>query len=590
MAVFRVWAPGAGKVEVEIDSRPVEMKRGERGWWEAEVEEAGHGTDYAFRLDGGIPLPDPRSMWQPSGVHGPSRVCDHSRFLWTDKNWQTPPLRSAVMYELHVGTFTQEGTFASTIERLDYLVDLGVTHVELMPVNEFPGSRGWGYDGVHIYAPYHPYGGPDGLKRLVDACHAKGLGVILDVVYNHLGPEGCYVQRFGPYYTSRYHTPWGDALNFDGRGADEVRRYVVDNALMWLRDYHMDGLRLDAVHAIIDTSAVHILEQMAKEVGDLEAASGRYMFLIAESDLNDPRIVWGWDIGGYGLDAQWCDDFHHSVHSLITREKNGYYSSFGEMWQLAKAFRHAFVYDGVYSHYRDRAYGRPTEKCSGHNFVTYIQDHDQVGNRAIGDRMSHIAGSDCQKVAAACLFFSPLVPMLFMGEEWAASTPFQYFSDFENEDLRRAVSAGRRREFSHFGWDGADVPDPIDPACFERTKLLWSEVGEGPHGEMLDWYKRLIRLRKETSELANGRLEGVAAAFSEKDKTLVVERGPMTLAANLSDKTRVVEIGQARPKHIILASKKEVQTAPKGVSLPKDSAVILGPEPGAEAKAGGVQV
>ena len=450
------------------------------GWWTAEAVSAAPGTDYAFRLDGGPPLPDPRSVWQPQGVHGPSRVLDHGAFPWTDGRWQQGPLPSAVLYELHVGTFTPEGTFEAAIARLDHLVDLGITHVELMPVAEFPGSRGWGYDGVDLYAPHHAYGGPEGLKRLVNACHAKGFAVLLDVVYNHLGPAGNYLERFGPYFTARHQTPWGPAVNLDGPGSDEVRRFFCDNALMWLRDYHLDGLRLDAVHALVDTSAVSFLEQLAAEVHALEAHLGRHLVLIAESDLNDPRVVRPPELGGYGLGAQWSDDFHHALHTVLTGERDGYYADFGSLADLAKALTGTFVYDGRYSHFRGRRHGRPTAGLTGDHFLGYLQNHDQIGNRAQGERSSHLPNSGRLKIAAALVLTSPFIPLLFQGEEWGASTPFQYFTDHDDPELGRAVREGRRVEFAGFGWAPEAIPDPQDPATFARSKLDWQERARSP--------------------------------------------------------------------------------------------------------------
>ena len=474
---FSVWAPSAGKVELDLRGEREPMRQEAGGWWSIDVSHAGHGTDYAFRLDDGSPLPDPRSEWQPSGVHGRSRVIDHSQFQWTDRLWQAKPLSSAIIYELHVGTFTPEGTFDGVIERLDYLADLGVTHIELMPLADFPGGRGWGYDGVSLFACRHQYGGPEGLKRLVNACHSKGLAVIVDVVYNHLGPSGNYLGQFGHYFTDRHNTPWGAALNFDGPHSDEVRRFFCDNALMWLRDYHVDGLRLDAIHAIIDTSAVHILEQLATEVDELAAHLGRHLFLIAESDLNDPRVVRPWPLGGYGIDAQWADDIHHTLHSVIAKERSGYYADFGTIELMAKSMQTPYTYAGEHSSFRQRRHGRPPEGLAGYNFLAYLQNHDQVGNRAQGERITQLAGMDRAKIGAALVLTSIYIPMLFQGEEWAASSPFQYFVDFSDDpDLAKAVTAGRREEFAAFGWKPEEVPDPQSLETFERSILKWDEL------------------------------------------------------------------------------------------------------------------
>jgi maltooligosyltrehalose trehalohydrolase len=420
---FQVWAPKATTVEIALGSMRIPMMPCAGNWWAVDVQAAGPLTEYAFILDGSRPSSDPRSSWQPHGVHGPSQVIDHQAFAWTDERWQPGPLSSAMLYELHIGTFTPAGTFEAAIERLDHVVELGITHVELMPIAEFSGMWGWGYDGADLYAPHHTYGGPEGLKLLVNACHAKGLAVLLDVVYNHIGPAGNYLERCGPYFTNRHHTPWGQVVNLDGPGSDEVRRFFCDNALMWLRDYHLDGLRLDAVHALMDTSAVHFLEQLAAEVQTLEAHLGRHLVLIAESDLNDPRVVRPSEIGGYGLAAQWSDDFHHALHSVLTGERAGYYGDFGAPADLAQALTKAFVYDGRYSTFRQRRHGRPATGLSGYRFLGYLQNHDQIGNRAKGDRSSHLISTGRLEIAAALVLTSPFVPLLFHGEEWGASTP-----------------------------------------------------------------------------------------------------------------------------------------------------------------------
>jgi maltooligosyltrehalose trehalohydrolase len=561
-------------VDLVIGAERQPMAAADRGWWSASAPDARPGVDYGFSLEGGAPLPDPRSPWQPNGVHAPSRMIDHAAFPWTDADWQAPPLGAGVIYELHIGTFTRLGTFESAIERLDHLVDLGVTHVELMPVAEFPGARGWGYDGVDLWAPHRAYGGPEGLKRLVDACHARGLAVILDVVYNHVGPTGNYLARFGTYFTSRYRTPWGDAVNFDGRGSDEVRRFVCDNALMWLRDFHFDGLRIDAVHAIADTSAVHILEQLSEEVETLAAARGRHLILIAESDLNDPRLVRSRDAGGYGLDAQWADDFHHALHSALTGEREGYYADFGALADLAAAIERAFVYDGRYSRYRQRRHGKAATGLSGHRFVVCWQNHDQVGNRARGERSSHLVSVDRLKIGAALVLTAPFVPMLFQGEEWAASTPFLYFTDHEDMELARAVREGRRREFEAFGWNPEDVPDPQAVETFERSKLDWDELPRGPHAELLDWHRQLIRLRRELPSLRDGRRDRVGVRFDEAERWLAVDRGLVTVACNLGARTIRLPVDDAI-RRLQLASTEGVALTSRGLELPPGSAAIL---------------
>ena len=546
----------------------------EGGWWSVEVPGVGGGTDYAFALDGGTPLPDPCSPWQPHGVHGPSRFVDHGAFSWTDKEWQPPPLASAVIYELHVGTFTAAGTFEAVVPRLDHLRSLGVTHLELMPVAEFPGTRGWGYDGVDLWAPHHGYGGPEGLKRLVDACHARRLAVLLDVVYNHLGPVGNYLGRFGPYFTDRYRTPWGDAVNFDGPGSDEVRRFVCDNARMWLRDYHLDGLRIDAVHAMFDSSAVHVLEQLAQEVDALEADLGRHLALIAESDLNDPRLVSPREAGGYGLAAQWADDVHHALHAFLTGERDGYYADFGTLADLAKALERAFVYDGRYSTFRRRRHGTAPVGLSADRFVVCLQNHDQIGNRARGERIGHLVGVDRLKMGTALILAAPFVPLLFQGQEWAASAPFPYFTDHEDPDLGRAVGEGRRREFAAFGWRVEDIPDPQAPETFAGAKLDWTELEREPHAGVLEWHRQLIRLRRELPGLRDGRLERTRVRFDEAARWLVMERGPITVACNLGDRlTRVPLEGDAR--RVRLASDPRTTLAKGAVELPPESVGVL---------------
>ena len=575
MTPFRVWAPKAKKVEVEVRGGRYPMTAGENGWWFTELSLAETNADYAFVLDGGRPLPDPRSPWQPRGVHGPSRLIDHNAFAWRDQHWQAAPLSAAVVYELHIGTFTPQGTFIAAIDKLDHLVQLGITHIELMPVAEFPGSRGWGYDGADLYAPHHAYGGPDGLKRLVDACHARGLAVIVDVVYNHLGPAGNYLASFGPYFTQRYATPWGQAINFDGPDSDEVRRFFCDNALMWLRDYHFDALRIDAVHAILDTSAVHILEQLACEVQEFEAQSGRHLALIAESDLNDPRVVRPQAVGGYGIQAQWSDDFHHALHTVLTGERDGYYADFGSIADLAKALEQVFVYDGRYSKFRRRRHGRSPAGLPGYSFLGYLQTHDQVGNRARGERSSHLMSLERLKIAAALVMMAPFIPMLFQGEEWGASSPFLYFTDHEDPQLGRAVTEGRRREFAAFSAHAADVPDPQALATFERSKLIWAERDKEPHAGLLDWHRRLIRLRRETPAFSDGRLERVKVSFDEDARWLVMKRGTAAVACNLAGGAQRVPLAIGRDAQILVASDREVRVVEDKAELPPESVAIF---------------
>ena len=569
---YSVWAPSASALHIVLNGETREMQRNTRGWWTIEREPV-HGDRYGFLVDGDGPFPDPRSGWQPDGVHGLSAFVDHSRFTWTDSRWQAPPLAAAVIYEVHIGTFTPEGTFVSAIARLPYLVELGVTHVELMPVVEFPGTRGWGYDGVDLFAPHHAYGGPDGLKQFVDAAHAHGLAVILDVVYNHFGPVGNYLSKFGPYLTSRYKTPWGDAVNLDDAQSHEVRRFFCDNARHWLRDYHFDGLRLDAIHAFVDMSATHFLEQLTTEVDVLEAVTGRHLVLIAESDLNDPRVVRPREAHGLGLDAQWNDDYHHSVHALLTGERAGYYADFGSLSHLAAAIRNGFVYGGAPSAHRRRPHGRAPHEIPGWRFVVAAQNHDQIGNRAMGDRLGHLVSTGRAKVAAALLLTSPFVPLLFQGEEWGASTPFLYFTAHEDPDLAEQVRHGRRNEFAAFGWKPDDIPDPQAESTFGRSQLLWNELDAETHRELLDWYRTLIRLRHSTPELRDGRYEATLVEHDEDARWLVMSRGRIKTACNLSGVTCPMTLGRAA--RLIVASQRDVHLQDGSLMLPPDSVAIL---------------
>jgi maltooligosyltrehalose trehalohydrolase len=550
------------------------MTRGEGGWWSAEIPSLAAGHDYGFVLDGAGPYPDPRSPCQPHGVEGLSRPVTHHNFAWADTDWQAPSLSSAVIYELHIGTFTKSGTFEAAIEKLDHLADLGITHVELMPVNEFSGDHGWGYDGVGLYAPHHAYGPPEGLKRLVEACHLKHLAVILDVVYNHFGPVGNYWTKFGPYQKQSYSTPWGPAVNFDEAYSDEVRRFFCDNALMWLRDYHFDGLRLDALHAVIDTSAEPFIEQLAEEVKKLEAQLGRHLVLIAESDSNDPRLLWSRGRGGFALHAHWNDDFHHALHVALTGETGGHYCDFAAPADLCKALRQAYVYDGCYSAFRKRRHGRAPVGLDGSRFLAYLQNHDQVGNRALGERSSHLMSTGRLKVAAALILTSPFLPMFFQGEEWGASTPFLYFSDHRDPKLAALVREGRRREFPAVAGKAQEIPDPQAPETFARSKLAWDELSQPAHAELLDWHKKLIRLRRFTPALCNGRLEDVVTHFDESSRLLRLERGPWSTICNLGSAPVQAALRQGSHELVIASDPSVVLTA-AGVSLPSDSVAIL---------------
>ncbi len=541
---FSVWAPQRKQVSVRVNGLDHTMEGpSQRGFWSVDVEDAVHGTDYAFLLDDDpTPYPDPRSFWQPKDVHSSSRVLDHRKFDWTDTKFRPVPLPSAVIYEMHIGTFTEAGTLDSAMERLDYLCQLGVTHVELLPIASYEGGFSWGYDGVAPYAPDETYGGPEATKRFVNACHDKGLGVILDVVYNHFGPAGNYTQNFGPYYTDRHKTPWGAAINLEEGGSDQVRRYMIDNALMWLRDYHFDGLRLDAVHELIDRSAMHFLEQLSREVEDMSASLGRNLFLIGETDLNDPRFVTPREANGFGLDAQWSDDFHHSLYTLLVHEPFGYYKDYGTIEQLATALRQAFLYDGRYSRFRQHNHGRAPHHLSYHRFLGYIQNHDQIGNRAQGERVQQIVGTQKARLAAAVVFTAPFIPMLFMGEEWAASSPWQYFADFQDPELRKNVSEGRKKDFEHFGWDRASVPDPEDPATFQRSKLRWDELDNGEHRAMHQLYRDLIHLRRKTLALNLGDFSRMHVEFSEEHRWIYTDRGNIRTMINFAEAATAFEV------------------------------------------------
>ena len=526
-----VWAPRVDVVEVELvdGSRHPLVKRPD-GWHVGGPELVG-GEEYRFALDGAEPIPDPRSHFQPDGIDGPSAVVDHSTFPWTDDAWRGFHLPGSVLYELHVGTFSPEGDFDGAIQRLDHLEALGIDAVEVMPVAEAMGERGWGYDGVLLYAPHHAYGGPDGFKRFVDACHHRGLGVLLDVVYNHLGPKGNNLERFGPYFTEEHHTPWGAAVNLDGDGSDVVRRFVIDNAKHWFVDHHVDGLRLDATHSLVDDSPIHVLAELSEEIAHLAAHLGRRLWLVAEDERDDPGIVLAREAGGLGLDGRWADDLHHAVHVAITGETQGYYAKYEGFERIAASITGVHGKPGV---------DPVPASVPSHRFITCTQNHDQVGNRATGDRLSHLAGPEAQMAAAALVLCAPGTPMLFMGEEWAASTPFPYFVEVPGDpDLADAIRDGRRREFAEFGWAPEDVPDPTDPATFESAKLDWDERDEGDHARVLAFYKGLIRLRRERPDLTDGRRARTSVEVDEANRTVVLEREATRVEVELGGAFRV---------------------------------------------------
>ena len=518
-----VWAPRATVVDLVLgDGRSVPLEPGPDGWFRGGPSLA-PGDRYGFALDGGEALPDPRSRWQPDGIHGLSAVDDPEAHPWTDRGWKGVDLLGGVLYELHVGTFTPEATFDAAIERLDHLVDLGVTAIELLPVAEAMGDRGWGYDGVQLWAPHHAYGGPAGLRRLVDAAHSRGLGVLLDVVYNHLGPEGNHLARFGPYVTDRHHTPWGPAVNLDGPGSSEVRRFLIDNALHWCADHHLDGLRLDAVHALLDDRPTHLVAELTAAVHDLGDRTGWPRWVVVEREQHEVHPLLPPDQHGWGADARWADDLHHALHALLTGERDGWYASFGSLEDVATALQEGQV----------RA-GEPLpETLPSTCFVTCLQNHDQVGNRAAGERLHHLTSVAATKAAAAVVLLGPGTPLLFQGEEWAASTPFPYFCDTDDPALAEQIRAGRRAEFAAFGWPADAVADPLDPAVAAGAVLRWDERAAAPHREVLDWYRTLVRLRTSTPEVRSGDRATTQVTVDEDAGTLVLRRGPLVVATHL---------------------------------------------------------
>ncbi|MET8004119.1 malto-oligosyltrehalose trehalohydrolase [Nonomuraea glycinis] len=568
--IFEVWAPTVTAVELDVPGGRRPMSPGQDGWWSAEVPEAGHGTRYGFVLDGDGPYPDPRSHWQPEGIFGPSAVYDHAHFTWTDHGWKGRDLRGSVIYELHIGTFTTEGTFEAAAEKLQHLTELGVDLVEIMPVAPVPGSRNWGYDGVDLYAVNHTYGGPDGLKTLVDACHQAGLGVILDVVYNHLGPSGNFLHPFGPYFSGFAGSYWGEAVNLDGPGSDVVRRYFIDNALQWLRDYHVDGLRLDAVHALHDRRATHLLAELSDEVDVLSCSVGRPLTLIAESDLNDPRMVRSRDADGYGMTAQWNDDVHHALHTAVSGEHHGYYADFAGLSALAKVLTSGVMHDGGHSSFRDRAHGRSFAGVPGHRLVACLQNHDQIGNRPMGDRLPIPE----LKLGAGLLLTSPFTPMLFMGEEWGARAPFLFFSDHADPELRDSEGGRRQREFEGFGY-AWEAPDPSEEETFLRSKLDWSELKDEEHWSLLCWYRDLTALRRALPELSDPRLDRVRVDHDPDDRWLVMRRGSLAVSVNFSPESLTLPIPLGV---VLLASDENMSETPEGARLPGQSLVIHRPE------------
>lgn len=523
---FVVWSPAAKQVAVKIVS-PVEkllpMKPIKMGYWQVVVDALPPGSRYFYQLEDGSVLPDPASNFQPEGVHGPSEVVDHQAFSWSDASWNGIPLKEMILYELHVGTFTPEGTFEAIIPRLKTLRDLGINAIEIMPIAQFPGRRNWGYDGTYVFAVQNSYGGVEGLKKLVDAAHQQGISVTLDVVYNHFGPEGNYIGRYGPYFTEKYMSPWGSGINFDGPYSYGVRDFFIQNALFWFEHYRIDALRLDATDNIFDFSARPFLQELAETVNNFSQQQDRPFYLVAENDLNDKRLVTEVAAGGYGLHGQWNDGFHHCVHTLLTGEQIGYYEDYGTCELLAKAYKKTFVYSGEYSPYRKKWHGSDVSDRPGDQFVVFVQNHDQVGNRMLGERLSHLVSFDALKLAAATIFVAPNIPLMFMGEEYAEDAPFLYFVDHNDLDLIQAVREGRRREFEAFHLEGEYV-DPASEEALQRSQLHWEKREQGNHKVMLDFYRYLIQLRRTIPALKVLSKDDLAVAYNEDDKLLFLHR------------------------------------------------------------------
>lgn len=546
-AEILIWAPQAETLELTVIEKSIRfhLNKNEYGYWQGSNPDLKPGDLYKIILNGNKERPDPASLAQPEGVHGNSQAFDLRHFKWNDGTWKNLPLENYLLYELHIGTFTPDGNFAGLEEKLDYLLDLGVNAIELMPVSQFPGNRNWGYDGVFPYAVQNSYGGASGLQLLVNRCHEKGLAVVLDVVYNHLGPEGNYLADFAPYFTDKYNTPWGKAINFDDAWCDGVRHYFVENALMWFRDFHIDALRLDAVHAIKDFSPNHILREIKQQVDKLMEKTGRKHYLIAELDLNDVRFINPLEKGGYGLDAQWIDEFHHALRVTSGEPQTGYYSDFNGISYLAKAFKDAYVYDGIYSPHRYKIFGTKTDENPGKQFVVFSQNHDHVGNRMLGERTSQLVSFEMQKLLAGCVICSPYLPMLFMGEEWSAPNPFQYFVSHSDPDLVEAVRKGRKAEFAAFHAKD-EAPDPQSEDTFNRSKLDWGILNQGHHNTMFRFYREMLSLRKKHPVLATLNRKQVAVNHDSERKILTLYRWQneheMLAIMNFSQESQTVSL------------------------------------------------
>ncbi|WP_291049069.1 malto-oligosyltrehalose trehalohydrolase [Herbiconiux sp.] len=584
---FRVWAPRAATVELVLADgaepagyRAHPLTATDGGWWVSGPDVPwAPGLHYGFLLDGDGPYPDPRSRRQPDGVHGLSQTDDPASYAWQDGDWAGLPLDRAEIYELHLGTFTPEGTLEAAAGRLDHLRSIGVTHVELLPVNGFNGTHNWGYDGVAWFTVHEGYGGPDAYRRFVDACHAAGLAVIQDVVYNHLGPSGNYLPLFGPYLNDKNSNTWGVSVNLDHEGSEEVRRFILDNALMWLEEYHVDGLRLDAVHALVDGSPTHLLAELAAEVEELSERSGIRRQLIAESDLNDPVMFTARAEGGHGLDGQWSDDFHHAVHVNLTGETTGYYADFDSVGALAKVLTRGFFHDGTYSSFREKTHGVELDRAATApwRLVVASQNHDQIGNRAVGDRLTATLDAEALAIAAALTLLGPFTPMLFMGEEWAAPTPWQFFTSHPEPELGEATAKGRISEFAKMGWDPDVVPDPQEPSTFENSKLDWSELTDAAHPEhaaMLEVYRSLAAIRATLPAGDSVRLADVRVDFDDDERWLTLERPGLVLVVNLSDEPRPLARIAPRLGEVLFESRAALrgEPAPAAGATPTEAA------------------
>ncbi|MGA1824518.1 MAG: malto-oligosyltrehalose trehalohydrolase [bacterium] len=584
---FRVWAPFLPSVCCEIVSperRVIPLEKNAEGYWIGRCNGVWPHSRYYYRIGEELRRPDPASSFQPEGINGPSEVIDHDDFIWSDGLWQGIALEKLIIYELHIGTFTDEGTFEACSKRIEDLLELGITAIELMPVAQFPGERNWGYDGVYPFAVQNSYGGPNGLKKLVNLCHMRGMAVILDVVYNHMGPEGNYFSEFGPYFTNKYKTPWGDAINFDDAFCGGVREYFIQNALYWFKYFHMDALRLDAIHGIFDMGAKHILKEMAERVADYATTESRKVYLMAESDLNDTRVIQKREHAGYGLDAQWCDDFHHAMHANLTNEKSGYYMDFGTIEACVKAIQEGFVYSWDYSEFRKRYFGSSSRDVPAYQLVAFIQNHDQVGNRMLGERLSHLLSFEALKLAAGILFTSPYIPLLFMGEEYAEPSPFLYFISHTDTNLIEAVREGRKREFAAFGWKEAP-PDPQSKETYRRSKLTWELRKEGKYQTMRTFYQTLIRLRKQVPALSHLEKKNLTITRFSATNTLLLSRwyneSRMSALINFHNEETAVRLDSIKGRWKKILDSSDTQWMGPGASAPlyleNAQHIVIGP-------------